>query len=81
MIGRAAIGHPWIFQYKDRHQVSPHEKIGTYPTAFVAYAGILRAGTLVVLFRKHVIKYIMGMHNAFRTTSLPGKMHEFCGDS
>ena len=34
----------------------------------------------VILFRKHVTKYIMGIQ-CNRIASFPGKMHAFCGDS
>jgi nifR3 family TIM-barrel protein len=64
MIGRGAIGHPWIFQYKDRNQVTPHDKvqlIRRHLSLMQAYYG---EEIGVVLFRKHATKYIMGMHNA-----------------
>lgn len=64
MIGRAAIGHPWIFQYKDRNHVSFHEKIELikrHVSHMLEYYG---QDVGVILFRKHVTKYIMGMHNA-----------------
>src|SRR3989338_5217092 len=64
MIGRAAIGHPWIFQYKDRHQVSFHEKIELirrHLTDMLEYYGQENG---IILFRKHVTKYITGIHGA-----------------
>lgn len=64
MIGRAAIGHPWIFQYKDRNQVSFHEKIDLIRQHLSHMLEYYGQDIGVVLFRKHVIKYIMGMHNA-----------------
>lgn len=64
MIGRAAIGHPWIFQYKDRNKVSFHEKIDLIRQHLSHMLEYYGQDIGVVLFRKHVIKYIMGMHNA-----------------
>ncbi|MEK7699275.1 MAG: tRNA dihydrouridine synthase DusB [Planctomycetota bacterium] len=64
MIGRGAIGHPWIFQYKDRDQVTPEEKvqlIRRHVSLMQAYYGEELG---MVLFRKHATKYIMGMPNA-----------------
>ncbi|MBU6392569.1 MAG: tRNA dihydrouridine synthase DusB [Planctomycetes bacterium] len=64
MIGRAAIGHPWIFQYKDRPQVPFHEKIELIKRHLSHMLEYYGQDVGVILFRKHVIKYIMGMHNA-----------------
>lgn len=64
MIGRAAIGHPWIFRYKNRDHVSGTEKIELikrHVSDMLEYYG---RETGVVLFRKHIVKYIMGLHNA-----------------
>ena len=64
MIGRGAIGHPWIFQYKDRNQVPPEEKVQLvrrHVSLMQAYYGEELG---MVLFRKHATKYIMGMPNA-----------------
>ena len=64
MIGRAAIGHPWIFQHKDRNQVSFHEKIDLIRQHLSHMLEYYGQDVGVILFRKHVIKYIMSMHNA-----------------
>ena len=64
MIGRGAIGHPWIFQNKDRNQVPPDEKvqlIRRHLSLMQAYYG---EEIGVVLFRKHATKYITGLQNA-----------------
>ncbi len=60
MIGRGAIGNPWIFSRKDRETVSFEEKVTmmrkhlTLNLDFYGEYGGLR------LFRKHVAKYIQG---------------------
>lgn len=64
MIGRAAVGHPWIFQYKDREQVAVTDKIELirrHLSLMLAYYG---HDIGIVLFRKHATKYIMSMPNA-----------------
>lgn len=64
MIGRAAIGHPWIFQYKNRDQVAPTDKIELIRQHLLLMLEYYGQDTGVVLFRKHATKYIMGMPNA-----------------
>jgi tRNA-dihydrouridine synthase B len=61
MIGRAAIGNPWIFQYKDRDQVSYSEKIEVilrHVSLMQAYYG---EHIGIILFRKHITKYITAL--------------------
>jgi tRNA-dihydrouridine synthase B len=67
MIGRAAIGNPWIFQRKDREQVSFAEKatmVRRHLAAMLDYYGPQQG---LILFRKHVVKYIKGVpgHSAY----------------
>ena len=64
MIGRAAIGHPWIFQRKDRNQVIPSDKIELIRRHLSHMLEYYGSDIGIVLFRKHAIKYIMGMPNA-----------------
>ena len=64
MIGRAAIGHPWVFQYKDRNQVASREKIELIKRHLSLMQAYYGHEIGVILFRKHVTKYIMGMPRA-----------------
>ncbi len=64
MIGRAAIGHPWIFKYKDRNQVSFGDKIELIRRHVSLMQAHYGQDMGIVLFRKHVVKYIMGMPGA-----------------
>ncbi|MCF6149041.1 MAG: tRNA dihydrouridine synthase DusB [Candidatus Kuenenia sp.] len=64
MIGRAAIGHPWIFQYKDREIVSIDEKIEMIRYHLQCMEEYYGSSIGVILFRKHAVKYIVGMTNA-----------------
>jgi nifR3 family TIM-barrel protein len=65
MIGRAAIGNPWIFQRKDIEQVTLSEKaalIQRHLDLMLDFYGEERG---LILFRKHIVKYIRGMaHSA-----------------
>jgi len=61
MIGRAAIGNPWIFQRKNFADVTFAERaalIRQHLAAMIDYYGP-RLG--IMLFRKHVVKYIKGV--------------------
>lgn len=64
MIGRAAIGHPWIFQHKDRDQVSYQDKIELIQRHLSYMLEYYGQDIGVILFRKHAVRYIMGMPNA-----------------
>ena len=65
MIGRAAIGNPWIFQRKDIHQITLTEKarlIYRHLDLMLDFYGEERG---LILFRKHVVKYVRGLaHSA-----------------
>ncbi len=61
MIGRAAIGNPWIFQRKDIHRVTLAEKtrlIYRHLELMLDFYGRERG---LILFRKHVVKYVRGL--------------------
>ncbi|MCL5999314.1 MAG: tRNA dihydrouridine synthase DusB [Chloroflexi bacterium] len=63
MIARAAIGNPWIFQRRDRDQVSVRETVQLslrHLQLMVDYYGDYG----LVLFRKHAVKYIHGLPGA-----------------
>jgi tRNA-dihydrouridine synthase B len=58
MIGRAAIGNPWIFSGKDRSQVSLEEVRETILLHLQRMQDFYGAERGLVLFRKHVTRYI-----------------------
>ncbi|HZY44684.1 MAG TPA: tRNA dihydrouridine synthase DusB [Anaerolineae bacterium] len=60
MIGRAAIGNPWIFQRKDRSDVSFTEKAQLIRRHLAAMMDYYGAASGLIFFRKHVVKYIKG---------------------
>jgi nifR3 family TIM-barrel protein len=64
MIGRGAIGNPWIFEQRDQHDVPAEERIKTIQEHLdraVAFYGEKRG---VLTFRKHAVQYIRGLPGA-----------------
>jgi nifR3 family TIM-barrel protein len=64
MIGRAAIGNPWIFQRRDRDQVGLVDQtalVRRHLALMLEFYGRERG---LILFRKHVVKYVKGVHGA-----------------
>jgi nifR3 family TIM-barrel protein len=69
MIGRAAIGNPWIFSRLDRDQVSVemvHQMVRQHLERHLAFYGERKG---MVLFRKHALQYLklQGLPRAVRT--------------
>lgn len=61
MIGRAAIGNPWIFAGKDRRQVSLAEKITLMRRHLALNLDFYGLKMGLALFRKHAARYIHGL--------------------
>ncbi|MFQ5629206.1 MAG: tRNA dihydrouridine synthase DusB [bacterium] len=64
MIARAAIGNPWIFAKKDIDEVTFAEKIAMVRQHFAANIDFYGPNFGLILFRKHVAKYIHGIAGA-----------------
>ncbi len=64
MIGRGAIGNPWIFQRRDRDQVSLNDKLALIRRHLSLMQAFYGDEIGIVLFRKHATRYIQGMHKA-----------------
>ncbi len=60
MIGRGAIGNPWIFSRKDREDVSFEEKVTMMRKHLALNLDFYGERGGLILFRKHVAKYIQG---------------------
>ena len=58
MIGRAAIGNPWIFQRKNREQVSLSERLKVLRQHLDLNLEFYGSEKGLLLFRKHVARYI-----------------------
>ncbi len=64
MIGRAAIGNPWIFARKDRHDVTFAEKAALIRRHLGLMLDYYDEDYGLILFRKHVVKYISEIQGA-----------------
>jgi hypothetical protein len=63
MIGHGAMGHPWIFQRRDREEISFIEKTAMMRRHLLAMVDYYGEKTGVVLFRKHAVRYLRGTPN------------------
>jgi len=57
MIGRGAIGNPWLFQKRDRHDVPLEEKIELILEHYAAMTEFYGAELAAILMRKHLSRY------------------------
>ncbi|MDQ4077274.1 MAG: tRNA dihydrouridine synthase DusB [Chloroflexota bacterium] len=64
MIGRAAIGNPWIFRRKDWWEVTPEEKATLIRRHFHLMLDFYGKERGLLNFRKHAVKYIRGTSGA-----------------
>lgn len=58
MIGRAAIGNPWIFSQKDPASISVKEKIDTIKMHLELMCSFYGENRAIILFRKHAAGYL-----------------------
>jgi tRNA-dihydrouridine synthase B len=63
MIGRGAIGNPWIFSRKLPHQVTYIEKVALVRRHLALNLAFYGPELGLVLFRKHIVKYIEGIRH------------------
>ena len=61
MIGRGAIGNPWIFAGKDRETVTLREKVLLMRRHLALNLDFYGPTTGLMLFRKHAARYIQGL--------------------
>lgn len=61
MIGRAAIGNPWIFSRRDRDDVTFGERIAVLRRHLALNLDFYGQRGGLILFRKHAVKYIQGL--------------------
>ncbi|MCD6291418.1 MAG: tRNA dihydrouridine synthase DusB [Anaerolineae bacterium] len=66
MIGRGALGHPWIFQRLDRDQVPIEDKIAMIRRHLREMLGFYGNPLGLVLMRKHIPHYLKGYPNIRR---------------
>lgn len=60
MVGRAAIGNPWIFANSDRGQVSKEELFRVIKIHLSDIVALYGESVAVPMFRKHLIRYLQG---------------------
>ncbi len=61
MIGRGAIGNPWIFSRRDRRQVPVEDKIALMRRHLELNLAFYGERKGLILFRKHAARYIHGL--------------------
>ncbi len=61
MIGRSAIGNPWIVARKDREQVALGERIALMRRHLALNLDFYGESLGLILFRKHAARYIQGL--------------------
>jgi nifR3 family TIM-barrel protein len=61
MIGRGAIGNPWIFERKDRKEVSFDDKLALMRRHFALNLDFYGTRIGLILFRKHAARYLHGL--------------------
>lgn len=66
MIGRGAIGNPWIFSGRDRDQVSLQERVDLLRRHLALNLEFYGQRGGLILFRKHAARYITGLYGAAR---------------
>lgn len=64
MIGRAAVGNPWLFQQRPIEQVRWPERLAMIRRHALWMADYYGEQRGVTLFRKHVVRYIQGLPSA-----------------
>lgn len=64
MIGRGAIGNPWIMAHRSIAQVPWAERLALVRRHALWMADYYGEGLGVVLFRKHIVRYIQGLPGA-----------------
>jgi nifR3 family TIM-barrel protein len=60
LIGRAAIGNPWIFANSSRDQKSPAERLRVIEQHLSDMIDLYSERIAVLMFRKHLVRYMSG---------------------
>jgi nifR3 family TIM-barrel protein len=78
MIGRAAIGNPWIFSRLDRHQVTSTQVRAMMHHHLERMLEFYGPGRGLVLFRKHAARYLapLGLSNGQRKSLMTAETPE-----
>jgi nifR3 family TIM-barrel protein len=60
LIGRAAIGNPWIFAASERNLASPSERLQVMQQHLSDMINLYSERIAVLMFRKHLVRYMSG---------------------
>lgn len=60
MIGRAAMGNPWIFARQTREQIALRERVAVMRRHLASHLEFYGAARGLILFRKHAYRYVQG---------------------
>jgi len=66
MIGRGAVGNPWLFSRRDLDTVSIQERLAVMERHLRMMAELAGERHGTICFRKHLVKYMRGVPNAAR---------------
>ncbi|MHB1318468.1 MAG: tRNA dihydrouridine synthase, partial [Anaerolineae bacterium] len=64
MIGRGALGNPWIFAGRLLEEVTYPERLAVIRRHALWMSSYYGEAMGIVLFRKHVVRYVQGLHDA-----------------
>ena len=64
MIGRGAVGNPWIFRRRDVETVPPEERAAVMRQHLAAMVAFYGEQIGVTLFRKHAVRYVQALDEA-----------------
>lgn len=71
MIGRAAIGHPWIFARIDKDQVPLEDRLTMASRHLTMMIGLYGERQACLIFRKHAVRYV---HHLIRVGKLRSRL-------
>lgn len=66
MVGRGAMGNPWLFAGRDAQEISPAERVETALRHARMLIALKREDVAIREMRKHVAWYVRGLHGAAR---------------
>jgi len=67
MIGRAALGNPWVFQFETGHTIPPLERYNVIQEHLSRMNSLYPPRVAILMFRKHLVRYL---HNYLTTPDI-----------
>ena len=87
MVGRGAIGHPWIFQRRNRDEISFIEKATFIRRHFELMAEFYGDWLALLMVRKHIVRYLKGyagikdLHNGLVNVASVADFHSLLDEA